>query len=66
METFKWTVEFTVDETWVADGFEMTPEIAKAMIEKQLGYSYSHETDAKVIKAPAQAAIRKAQGFIAV
>ena len=37
---FKWKVEFEVDETWVADGFEMTEERAKLMIENSLPYSY--------------------------
>lgn len=63
---FKWTVEFEVNETWVADGFELTDERAKEMIEREVGYSYSHETRAKVVKAPTHAEIRKAQGYDAV
>lgn len=60
---FKWTVEFEVDKVWVADGFELTNDRAKAMIEHQLGYAYPHETKAKVIVAPNQKDIRKAQGY---
>lgn len=60
---FKWVVEFEVDETWVADGFDMTQERAKGMIEQELGYSYAEETGARILKAPLPDAIRKVQGY---
>lgn len=63
MKRFKWTVEFEVDETWVADGFDLTDERAKDMIEGQLGYAYPHETSAKVVSAPSPIEIRLAQGY---
>lgn len=59
---FKWVVEIEVSETWVADGFDLTNERAKQMMEKELGYSYGSETRAKVLRAPPAAAIAKAQG----
>lgn len=56
-------MQFEIDETWVADGFEMTDELAKDMIESVLGYAYPSETVAKVISAPAKKRILKAQGY---
>ena len=63
MKTFKWTVEFTVDETWVADGFNLTDSRAKEMLANDLVYSSPHEYSAKVIKAPDPAKIAKSQGY---
>lgn len=59
---YKWIVEFTVDETWVQDGFDLDDERAKEMIEENIPYSYSSETTAKVIAAPSRLEIKKAQG----
>ncbi len=60
---FKWTVEFEVDETWVADGFDMTSERAHLMIQKDLAYAYPSETSAKVILCPFPNEILAAQGY---
>jgi len=60
---FKWVVEFTVDECWVADGFEMTDESAHLMIQNVLKFAYPSETSARVIKSPDKCEIRKAQGY---
>jgi hypothetical protein len=60
---FRWTVEFTVDETWVADGFELTQERALEMLAKDLSYAYEHELGARIVSEPDQKAIRKAQGY---
>ena len=49
---YRWVVEFTIDEVWVADGFRMTDEDARDMISDRLPHSYSHETDAKVLESP--------------
>ena len=64
MEKFTWTVKFTVDETWVADGFELTEELAKDMIQNQIPYSFEEETSIKIIKTPKRSDILKAQGYI--
>jgi hypothetical protein len=61
-KTFKWRVEFEVDESWVADGFDLDNEQAKDMIEHRIPFAYSHETAARVVKAPSPKSIRKAQG----
>ena len=60
---FKWKVEFEVDETWVADGFEMTEERAKLMIENSLPYSYPAEKKVKIISSPDYKKIQKVQGY---
>jgi len=60
---FKWTVEFTVDETWVADGFDLTDERAMEMLARDLGWAYEHELGAKVIKSPTRKSINVAQGY---
>lgn len=62
-KTFKCTVEFEVDETWIADGFEITEERAQEMIMNDLSYATSSEVKAKILKAPSQVSIRKAQGY---
>lgn len=63
MTKFKWTVEFEVTEAWVEDGFEITAERALDMLANALPYAYGSELKAKVVKAPAQAIIRKTQGY---
>lgn len=64
MKRFKWTVELTVDETWVADGFDLTDERALAMLAGDLSYAYGYELGAKVLKAPKKDDILKAQGYL--
>jgi hypothetical protein len=61
---FKWTVEFSISENWVADGFDLTDERALSMLSRDLGFAYEGtEIQAKVVKAPSQAKILKAQGY---
>lgn len=61
---YKWTVEFAVEETWVADGFEMTEERALEMLANDLGWAnVDTELKAKIIKSPTPKSIRKAQGY---
>lgn len=66
MKKFKWTVEFTIDETWVADGFDLTSERAHDMICNELSSAYSHEVKARTISAPPAKDIATAQGFKSV
>lgn len=61
---YRWVVEIEVDATWVADGFDLTDERAKEMIQNELPWAYGHEVDAKILKAPPAADIRKEQGWV--
>jgi hypothetical protein len=63
MKKFRWVVEFEVSENWVADGFELTKDRAKAMIENDLAFAHSAETKAKILKAPNTKEILKVQGY---
>jgi hypothetical protein len=64
MAKFKWTVEFEVDEVWVADGFSLSNLRALEMLASDLDYAdMTTELSAKVIKAPPLDRILKAQGY---
>lgn len=60
----KWTVEFSVDKTWVEDGFDLTNNRALDMLSNDLQYAnIGTELNARVIKSPDKKLIRKIQGF---
>lgn len=63
MKTYKWTVEFEVDATWVAGGFNLTDERAHSMLTNTLPYAYDTELKARVIKAPSNKSIASEQGY---
>jgi len=61
---FSWTVEITVDESWVADGFDPTADDFKAAILKtMLRDAYEHEVAARIVIRPQQRDIDAAQGY---
>lgn len=60
---FRWVVEMEVDETWVADGFNLTNDRAQELMQQILPWSYSHETTAKVLEAPPIEEIMRVQGY---
>lgn len=60
---FKWTVQIEIDETWVADGFELTADRVQDMLLSELSYAREDEVSARVLRAPSPAAIRRAQGY---
>lgn len=60
---FKWTVEIQVHRTWVEDGFELTNESAKEMIENRLSHATGAETKARVLSGPEPDEIAKVQGY---
>lgn len=62
-KSFTWLVEFTVAETWVADGFDLDDERALGMLANDLFSADGRELSAKVIRAPSKPSIRKAQGY---
>lgn len=60
----KWTVVFSVDPDWVADGFDLDDFRALTMLANDLSSAHIElELDAKVIKAPSAKLIRKLQGY---
>lgn len=62
-KTYKWTVEFEVEDTWIQDGYDLTDERAHAMIAKDLAWAYGHELKARVIKSPSKDELLKEQGY---
>ncbi|MFA5385705.1 MAG: hypothetical protein WC364_13810 [Eubacteriales bacterium] len=49
----KWTVEFSVDPSWIADGYDLTDERALEMLAGDLRHAHIEtELAAKVISAP--------------
>lgn len=63
MSMLRWTVEFAVDSSWVADGFDLTDERAKEMLNQDLRYAYGHELGAKILKYPSAERVARLQGF---
>jgi hypothetical protein len=57
----KWVVEFGVDKCFVEDGFNLTEERAKEMLEKDLQFAYGHEVSARIVSAPDKKVIKKIQ-----
>ncbi len=60
--TFKWTVVFEVAESLVADGFNLTDDVAEGMIEQRLSHADLVEVKALVIKALSADALASAKG----
>jgi hypothetical protein len=60
---FKWTLSVEVDETWVADGFDFTPDRVQEMSESLIAYAYPSEVKVKVVTAPDPRDVRRAQGY---
>jgi hypothetical protein len=65
MAKFCWVVAIEVDESWVADGFELTDERAHQMVGQALPYAYENEFSAKVLRGPDRRDIDAAQGYTA-
>ena len=61
MKRFTWLVAFTIDETWVADGFEIDDERAQSMIESACPFACGHEVRGRVVKSPPASAIKAVQ-----
>lgn len=60
----KWTIEIEVDETWVADGFDIPDDDAvQFMTMRFLPYAYGHEIGGKVLKRPPDEVVAKLQGY---
>ena len=63
MAKLTWTVELSVDESWIADGFDLTEERALEMLNTTIPYAYGHELEVKIIKSPKTIKIAKLQGY---
>ena len=63
---FKWVVEIEVDEVWVADGFNLTEDRMHDIMCDALPFAYGFEIDTKVLDAPSNKRIAKAQGYKSV
>ena len=63
MAMLRWTVQFAVDESWVADGFDLTDERAREMLNNDLSVAYTSELGAKILKAPPAVRVAKLQGY---
>ena len=59
---FKLIIGLEVDESWVADGFDLNHENVNDRLHALLPYAYASEFKAKVLDAPSRASIREAQG----
>lgn len=59
---FRWVVAFEVEETWVADGFDLTDNRAHAMVANDLRYAYGHELRGEVLTRPRREDVNVAQG----
>lgn len=62
MKKFRWTLEIEIDETWVADGFDLTDQRAHDMLCAALGYAASTEIRCRVTKRPPMADVNIVQG----
>lgn len=58
----QWIVKFTVDDDFVADGFQLTEELALDMIQSAVPYAASEEVSAEIIEMPQREAIEELQG----
>lgn len=63
-----WTVEISVDDTWVEDGFNLSnPTCRESWLDDNiLPHAYSYEKKIKVIKHPDLKKIAKLQGYNSV
>jgi len=52
MANMRWTVEFTVSDNWIADGFDLTQECVDRMIQSRLPYAVDGEVTAAIRHAP--------------
>lgn len=63
MKRFKWVVEIDVAETWVADGFDLTPERLEDILGKVLNYANGSEYSGRVIARPRDSEVAAAMGY---
>ena len=54
-QTVSFTVQFTVDQSWIDDGFILDNEKALNMLSNALPYAYPHELQATVVSMKVKA-----------
>lgn len=62
-EPYTWIVKIQVHPRWVADGFDLTDDRLRGILEKVFDFAYEHEFAGKVIDAPDPKEIRQEQGY---
>jgi len=63
MQRFRWTIEIEMDESWVADGFDLGAWEPDVLAGRIMPYATEEEMTVRIVKAPSPASIRKAQGY---
>lgn len=63
---FKWVIEFEVDKTWVADGYDPDAIQIQDMILDTLPFAYPDQVKVKLLKRPKDADIAKVQDYRSV
>ena len=63
MAKLKWTVDFFVDESWIADGFNPDNDDMTTMLSHRLPYAAGYEIKVKIVKRPDQNKVAKLQGY---
>lgn len=64
MAKLKYIVEFSIDSSWVEDGFDIrTSKDVHNIIQNYLPYANASEVGGRVIHAPNLKEVRKLQGY---
>ena len=56
-----WTVEISIDRSWIADGFNLVEEKLQEEVNDLLPYATPEECQVKIIKAPNPEVIKRLQ-----
>jgi hypothetical protein len=63
MAKLKYIIELAVDETWIADGFDIKDKYdVLHILQNVLPYAYASELGGRVISKPKASVIKKLQG----
>ena len=63
MSMQKWIVQIEVDDSWVADGFDLDKDRLLDMVANDLNQAHEWEIKVKIIHHPDVKVIRKLQGY---
>lgn len=62
-EMLEWTVKIRVSSTWVADGFDLTEERMRRIMERALSSARSSEISVDIVATPDPEKIAHAMGY---